>query len=207
MLSVYLIALLVGGFLLALSVFGGSDMDADADVHADFDADVHADFDADVHADLDGDVHAEVSSGVDFVLAWLPFASLRFWTFFGAFFGLTGVVMTVGKFVGKGTALGLSIGVGYICGFGITTVLRKLMANDVNSSLSPKDLTGVVGEVVLPIRRGETGKIRLQLKGRVIELLAETDEETELSRGQRCMIYEMTDDGAAMVARTVETTE
>ncbi len=178
-----------------MSVFGGADTDTDLDADADLDGDVH------------GDVHAEVSSGVDFVLAWLPFASLRFWTFFGAFFGLTGVVMTAGKFVGKGTALGLSIGVGYMCGFGITTVLRKLTASDVSSSLSPKDLVGVVGEVVLPIRRGETGKIRLQLKGRVVELLAETDEEIELSRGQHCMIYEMTDDGAAMVARTVETTE
>ena len=46
--SVYLISLIVGGFFVLLSIFGGTDHESDSDVDTDFDHDFDADLDADV---------------------------------------------------------------------------------------------------------------------------------------------------------------
>ena len=205
MLSLYLIALLVGGFLLAMSMLGAEKHGFDADMDVDADIDMDADADVDADADGDGDFHG--SGGFDAVLAWLPFASLRFWTFFAAFFGLTGVTMTIGKFVSSYVGLGLAIGVGYVTGMGMTRVIKKLSTERVDSSLGSNDVVGSTASVVLPISKEDGGKIRLELKGRVIELLAETEDDVTLDRGQTCIVYGMKDDGAAVVARAGELTE
>jgi membrane protein implicated in regulation of membrane protease activity len=188
MLSLYLIALLVGGFLLALSMFGGHDADADVGADADVDAD----------ADIDGG-----HDGFDAALAWLPVASLRFWTFFAAFFGLTGLVLDLGKLTGPWLGLGLAASVGYLCGASMTAIVRRLRRERVDSSLSADDCVGETARVVLPVSSGRAGKIRLEIKGRTIELVAETDEESELAVGQSCMVYEIKD-GHAVVARAAE---
>jgi len=201
MLSVYLIALLVGGFLLAMSMLGAEKHGFDAEM--DIDADV--DFDADADADADGDF--DHGGGLDALMAWLPFASLRFWTFFAAFFGLTGVTMSVGKLVGPYVGLGLAIGVGYVCGAAMTRIIKKLSTERVDSSVGIKDLVGSTAQVVLPVTKADAGKIRIELKGRVVEMLAETDEDLVLERGQTCIVYGMKDDGAAMVARAGELTD
>jgi membrane protein implicated in regulation of membrane protease activity len=189
MLSLYLIALLVGGFLLALSMFGGGhDVEADVDADADIDAD----------ADVDGG-----HDGFDAALAWLPVASLRFWTFFAAFFGLTGLVLDVGNLTGPWLGLGLAVGVGYVCGASMTAIVRRLRRERVDSSLSAEDCVGETARVVLPVTSNRAGKIRLEIKGRTIELLAKTDEGIELALGESCMVYEIKD-GHAVVARAAE---
>lgn len=192
MLSLYLIALLVGGFLLALSMLGGHDTDVDADV--DFDADADIDADADADADLDG-------GGFDAIMAWLPFASLRFWTFFAAFFGLTGVILDIGELATPWVSLGIAVGVGYVTGASTTRLIRKLRSERVDSSLSRDDCIGETARVVLPIAKGDPGKVRLDIKGRTVELTADTEEESGLAVGQRCVIYEVKSDGHAVVAR------
>lgn len=190
MLSLYLIALLVGGFLLALSMLGGHDTDVDAD----FDADADIDADADADADFDG-------GGFDAIMAWLPFASLRFWTFFAAFFGLTGVILDIGELANPWVGLGIATAVGYVCGASTTRLIRKLRSERVDSSLSRNDCIGETARVVLPVAQGDPGRVRLEIKGRVIELTADTEEESELAVGQRCVIYDVKSDGHAVVAR------
>jgi hypothetical protein len=75
-------SLVAGGVLLVASLFGADqDADADADIGADGDVDADAGHEGLAHGDLGGFVAV--------------FISLRFWTFFATFFGLTGVVFTV----------------------------------------------------------------------------------------------------------------
>ena len=100
MLPIYLGSLVVGGLRVAVSlIFGGDDADADADADFDLDADtdVDLDLDADADVDLDLDADADVDLDVDHDSSiadlvqhgvegthdamWLPFLSLRFWTF------------------------------------------------------------------------------------------------------------------------------
>ena len=57
---VYWISMIVGGFFVLLSIFGGGDSDADADV--DFDADADLDFDTDADMDLDADADAVIET-------------------------------------------------------------------------------------------------------------------------------------------------
>ncbi len=88
MLTVYLITAVVGGAFVLLSAFGGSHDDFDHD--ADFDSDAGFESDAGLDADFGADadhgelVHADV---------WLPFLSMRFWTYFLTFFGVTGMLL------------------------------------------------------------------------------------------------------------------
>lgn len=210
MLTLYLIALGIGGAMVIITlVLGGDgDADADADFHAGGGGDLHADAGGDVHLEASGDgagdVHGDADGdggSLDFLSAWLPLSSLRFWTFFAAAFGLAGTLLTALE-LGPSPVIAVgSIAVGYLCGWGVVASMRKMGSQVVSSSLGSEDYVGAAGKVVLPIAAGRTGKIRLHLAGRVIEVLAETEEEEEIAAGEPVMVYEVKDDGRAVVAR------
>jgi membrane protein implicated in regulation of membrane protease activity len=141
-------------------------------------------------------------------MGWFPVASLRFWTFFSAFFGLTGVVIDAGSLAGQWVGLGVAGAVGYVCGTTITRLIRKLRRERVDSSLAADDCVGETARVILPVGNDQVGKVRLELKGRTIELLAETEDEgLELSPGQACVIYGLKEDGRAVVTRAAALTD
>ncbi len=197
MLTLYLIALIIGGTLVVASLLFGGEGEADGD----FDHDADLDADVEVSADADHDLDHDAGGGMDALSGWLPIASIRFWIFFLAFFGLTGTTLSAGKFF-SGTLIAILSGaVGYVCGASITSAIRKLRRQVVDSSLGEADFIGITATVVVPIAKGKTGKIRFEAKGRVIELMAETDEEGTLDRKQPVMIYGMKD-GNVVVSRS-----
>ena len=88
MLALYIGTMLFGFVLIAISaLLGGGDQDGDMDV--DHDADVDSELDADADADHDVD-----NDAADLRL-WLPFLSMRFYTFLSFAFGLSGTLMTL----------------------------------------------------------------------------------------------------------------
>ncbi len=181
MTTLYLITLIVGGCLLLLSIFAGSDHELDHDVDADFDVD----------ADIDG-----FDAGYD---AWLPMGSLRFWTFFAAFFGLVGTVLTAVGGLGKWMTLAPSLGVGYLSGIVATKVLRTLTKQKVGKVVGGNDLVGTTGTLMLPAAPGEPGKIRMQHGGRILEELAYTDD-VPLRQGDKVLIIAKHKEGGVLVA-------
>ena len=189
MLEIYLVALGLGGTLvLASLVLGGG--------HGDFDADADLDMDADADADMDHDV------GFDAVMSWLPVTSLRFWTFFLAFFGLTGAVLTTTGVIGARWAVATAAGgLGYLAGFTVVTAMKRLRKSQSDSTLRADDYVGASAIVMLPITNGKVGKVRLDLKGRSVELLAYTEDEGALTAKQTVMVYAVNDDGSVMVTR------
>lgn len=233
MLALYVIALGIGGTMVAASLLlGGHDSDVDhdfgGDVDADLDADLDVDMDADVDVDLDHDLeldhdvdqalvvhgadhalaHADGVGAVDAVMAWLPFTSMRFWTFFLAFFGLTGSALVLANAIASQVTIGVIAGlVGYGSGLGVTATVRKLKSQKVDSSVSERDYIGSTATVLLGVAKGKTGKIRLQLKGRTIDVLAETEEDQLFAPKQPVMIYAVTPDGKAMVTRIEQLTD
>lgn len=172
MLGPYIGALLFGGVLLALSLLAGHD-DGDADGHAG--ADGHGD--ADGHADSHGhgDSHASPAAGHhgEGALGGFlsTFASLRFWTFFFAFAGATGLALTL---------LGLPTGVtaaaagvmGGVCGGFAAWAFRYLGRNQLSSSLSSEDWIGRSAKVTVPLSPDRPGKILLSFDNEVKEILA-----------------------------------
>lgn len=189
----YLFSLIVGGVLLGASILlGGDTGDADADV----------DLDADAGHEMDHPHDVGGHGGADFFL-W-TFRSIRFWTFFLAFFGLTGLVLTwLGLVDSPWLALGLSLGMGGVIGFGAAAAIRALGTDETGSVASSSDYIGKTARVVLPVRKGSVGKVRIQLRGTTVDVLAFTDEEEFGSRDE-AMIIEMDESGRARIAR-VET--
>lgn len=187
MLTTYLIALLVGGLLVAASVLFGGDADADADVDVDADADADVDHD---HG-LPG-----IAGGLS---VWLPFGSIRFWTFFLAFGGLTGTLLTAFDLAHPLVIALLSVAVGYVSGFGIASIVRRLRTEEVSSNVSEADYLGASATVLLPATRGEVGRVRIQIKGRDIDATALTEDDAGLSERTEVLVYDVRDDGVLLV--------
>lgn len=210
-LSVYLIAMLVGGALIAVSALSGagdhdSDLDHEADLDTDFDAgpDADGDLEADGHAHFESDTADATDlhpSDVDGLSAWLPFASLRFWTFFSAFGGLTGSLLTALSALSPlGTAVASAF-VGYAAGLLITRVIRSLRREVVSSGVRAQDFVGSQGQVLLPVSADAPGQVRVRIKNRDIDLLARTEDGAAIAANEPVLVYQVEEDGTLMVTR------
>jgi len=215
MLIAYALALGIGGTLvLASLVLGGKGGDGDSDHDAgggvDHDAGGDADQDADHDAEGDHEQEAMVVHGghamthdaasADAAMAWLPVTSVRFWTFFMAFFGLTGITLTLAA-LGPGVLANalISAGVGYLSGASVVSIGRQLRRQSTSSSIGAGDYVGSEALVMLTVGPKRTGKVRLEVKGRTVELMADTEDEQEYAAGAKVVVYQMTSDGRALV--------
>lgn len=182
MFALYVTSLVIGGGLLLLSLlFGGEAGEVDG---------------------LEGG-GLEDSGGT--LGRALPLASLFFWTFFLAFFGLTGVLLsTLAR--GTGTLLtgGLSVGVGLSAGLIASRVLRGLGRAEVDSIVRPVDVVGRLGRVVVPVGRNQPGKVRVELKGRTVDLLAYGDAVVPLAPAHRVFVHDVLEDGSVRVVSAEE---
>jgi hypothetical protein len=190
MLQIFLIALIVGAGLLLFSLFASGDGGGKPEI------DGHADVDADHDHDHDG--------GVDVGgLAWLPLASLRFWTFFMAFFGATGTALTlIERDMNAWVRAAIAAAMGYVCGAAAVSVFRYMRRSQTTSNLAVDDYIGETAVVRVSVARGKTGKVRLDLKGRTLDLLAETEEEAPFAISERAMIYAVTERGHVVLTRS-----
>jgi membrane protein implicated in regulation of membrane protease activity len=177
--AVYLGSLLFGVVLIAASAFGG----------ADHGAEMHAGGDAG-----HGDGHDQNQGP-----AWTALFGLRFWTFGTAFFGITGLVL---RAIGLSELAPLvSGGVGVAAGLGASAVFRRLTGETVGRVSDAGAFVGREGKLLLPVARGQRGKVRLALPGRGdVDLLAESEDEAPLASGAEVLIVEVRGN-VAVVAR------
>ena len=197
--TVYLISLIVGGFFVLLSIFGGSETDAEADV----DADVDADTDLHVEYDTDTDVgggHAGIGTGPGLV----DLFSIRALFLFAAFFGLTGSVLT---WLGSAEPLVavLSVLTGLLIGLGGNYVIKRFAYEQVSSDVSIDDLRGKTAQVMIPFEGDEKGKITLVARGNRLQLVARAldDESHEaFRRGEEVVVVRMNGRVAEVVKPT-----
>lgn len=200
LLSVYMFSLALGGVLLGASILlGGKDgieAQSDApDVAAD--ADVHAEVEA--HG-VDAGKDLELGGGADFLL-W-SVTSVRFWTFFLAFFGLTGLVFDGFSLVPHEaiTAM-LAVSMGSAAGFGISYAMRVLGADQSGRVAEAEDYVGKSARVLVAPTPGGVGKVRIDIGGNLVDVLATTDEDNVGNQDQ-VMIIEM-DGTTARVAKVL----
>lgn len=185
---VYWVSLIVGGFFVLLSIFGGGDSEADADV--DFDADVDADFDLDADADVDfdtdtdfdseadADVHVGTSGDIGAGPGFIDLFTLRALFLFAAFFGLTGVLLSLINTGEPVTAI-LAFLTGAIVGLGGNYIIKRIGYAHISSSVTSLDLKGRTGQVIIPFEGADRGKISLVSKGQRLQLVARAFEEEE----------------------------
>ena len=207
----YVFSLIVGGMLLLASIlFGGKELEADGGAEADFDADLDADVDADVEGDfdLDGDGGHAGHAHLDDVAALGPgrrllrwLGSVRFWTFFLTFFAATGLaVQGLGLVDHALVGFALAVGMGLLTGGTAASVTRWLEQGEAAEAPKVDDYIGKSVRVLLPVRPGGTGKVRLQLRGQTVDVLATTDEEEAIGPDDEVIIVEM-EGHVARVAR------
>lgn len=167
--SVYLISLIVGGFFVLLSLFGGGDQEASADASGDLDAD------HDLSADHDMSVGHDVSvghvGGADLSIGLVDLLSIRALFLFAAFFGLTGTVFSALD-TGEPLTAVFAVLTGLVVGLGGNYAIKRFAYDQVSSTVSLADLAGRTARVLLPFEGAERGKILLEAKGQRIQLMA-----------------------------------
>ena len=158
MLTAYIFSLVVGGGLLALTLFGdllGGDVDVDADAGI----------------DLDGD--ADVLSDGSEIAKLLSLRSLVY-ALFG--FGGAGVVLHL---IWAGAQPGLTAliagGMGLGSGALVSTVFGYLKRTEAGAIQGERSLVGLSGEVVMAIGDGETGAVRIRSGERRYRMRARAD--------------------------------
>lgn len=181
---VYVAALIAGGGLVAASSLAGG-FGGDADL--------------DAQADVVGDDLAVSASG------FVPFLEFKFWTFFAAFFGLTGfLLLKVG--VSELVSFALALLMGLSCGVSITWALDRLKRGQRGSHLSIDDLLGQEATVRTAIRGAVPGEVRLLIGGRSIDYIAISDSPHRIESGESVVVVAM-DDGKLRVLPKDELTQ
>lgn len=183
MTGLYVLAFMFGAVLIGGSLIGGGDEgDLDKDLSLDKDFDLGGD-DVEASAEIDG---KDLDNAVDSPI-WLPFLSLRFWSFFGAVFGATGGLLTL-----AGTGEPLSGVIALLFGVALATLIawgfRQLDQGSVSADVGLKRLTGEEATVVLPVRAGGTGKVRVRTAAGLMELPARSKDAAPLPIGARVLI-------------------
>lgn len=178
MIYLYLGSLVLGGVLLGSSlVLGGHGDAAAAEAGGGLEHDPG-------HPDLAG------PGAADFLVG--AFTSLRFWTFFTAFFGLTGLVLGGLGLLGSQVLVALlAVVMGLGSGLGAVYTLRKLDSVEESSSLGDVgEYVGKTGRVLVAISPGQTGKVRLQVRGSTVDVLAKTDD-ASIAVGDEAIVLEL----------------
>jgi hypothetical protein len=178
--SVYWAALIVGLGTVLLQLLSGH---GHADVGADTNLDVAAN--GDLHA---GDVGHAAGAGHGAGSAFLPiFLSLRFWTFALLAFGMVGAAIRTLDLAAPWVAALLAVGMGLAAGFGASWAFTALDRSQTSSGAESRDLVGQSGRVLVPPGPGGRCKVRVELKGQSIDLLAAT-EDRDLHEGDEVLV-------------------
>ena len=193
MLPLYMFSLAFGGILLGASILlGGKDADG-PDLDADgpeLDADgVELDADGGLDKDVDPGLEA-IGTGIGDFIAW-SLRSVRFWTFFLAFFGLTGLALEGLELIGSSVVVAvIAVSMGALAGFSISAVVRALKEGEGELVADAGSYVGKSAKVLVAPGPNATGKVRVEVRGNTVDVLASTDE-TDIAVGDEVLVIEM----------------
>jgi membrane protein implicated in regulation of membrane protease activity len=90
------------------------------------------------------------------------------------------------------TIAGISIAIGLFVGALIVWFIFFWRRRQiVDSSIKPEDVVGIYGTVEIPFNAESKGKIRVNIKGSMVDLIAVTDEERMFNPGDRVFTIQM----------------
>jgi hypothetical protein len=193
----YLFSFALGGLLLLASILLG-DKDTGHDTGGDADAEGPT---GSGHGIDHGVEHSVSASPGSLAGVFTAFLSMRFWMFFLAFFGLTGLVLDgLDLIPDSGVALVIALAMGLATGQATAFVFRHLATSETSTAASISDYVGKSGRVLVGFGPGGLGKLRLTLKGTTVDVLATSDEERPFTPGEEGLVIQM-NDTTAIVAR------
>jgi len=209
MLTIYIVTAVIAGGLILLSALTGlgghADADVDHDVHVDHDHDfqVDGDHDHDVHAGHDSIANHEVVKTAD---SWLPFLSLRFWTYFFGAFGVSGGLLTFLKASVEPATMVMALGTGLLTGYIAFLATRWARRADLDSKIGQNDFVGASGRMIVATREGQYGKVRVEIRGEILDMLAVSDNGLDIEQGEDVFLVGA-ENGQARVVRQREILE
>ena len=183
MIGVYVGSAIFGTIVIGVSlVAGGHGGDADGDGTPDHAGVDHGGVDhdhagADYAHDVGKALEVVKGAGHDAQWLWMPFLSLRFWTFFLACMGLTGALLTLFGFSEPLVGL-VSFPFGAAIGWGTTQIFSKIRTDQVTAPTNLSNFAGLEAKVVVPIRIGEIGKIAVRTMAGRVEMQAKPGDGT-----------------------------
>ena len=155
MLALYAGALLAGLAAVAIQLFAGHDADHGGLDHG---------------ADHDGNGDGDAGD------VWSVLASVRFWAFGLLAFGLVGTLTAVFHLAGPALTAAVSTAAGIASGVFAVTAIRRLTRRTASSHATRGDLVGKLGKVVVPVGAEWRGKVRIEVKGALIDVPARATE-------------------------------
>ncbi|MEM9219583.1 MAG: NfeD-like protein [Cyanobacteria bacterium P01_F01_bin.150] len=181
--SLYWLCFVLGGTFVALSAFGGLD-------GVEFDAEIDTDIElrAPTPHDPSQSSFKTISSKVRFAINVLT--SFRFWTASSGFFGLTGLLLSwLYPSFGAWLVFTIALLMGVLLGTAIASTLVALHIRQVDSLVRSTDLAGLMGVVELPFDAHSRGKIRVDVRGTLVDFVARTDEQGQVfEQGDRVLV-------------------
>lgn len=143
--------------------------------------------------------HHETDAGT--ALAWAPFGSLRFWTFFFTFGGGAGYALSHMGSSSVVSGIGAAA-IGWVSGALAVTVVRTLAKGSTSSEVSAADLVGMTGTLTLPVGPNQPGKVRLDVKGRTEDFVVNIVEDGgNLPTGSTVLIVAEGERGSLLVTK------
>ena len=148
-----------------------------------------------------GHGHGHADGAVGF--GWAPVTSLRFWVFMFTFGGGAGLALDA---LGSSTvvaAVGAGV-IGWLAGAVAVAVVRSLNKNSVSSDVKVAELVGQSGTLTLPVGPGQPGKVRVEIKGRAEDYVAnvvEEDEPVVMPTGTPVLVVAEGERGSLLVAK------
>ncbi len=128
--------------------------------------------------------------------------SVRVWTYFLAFGGLTGALLRLVAHAGEPrSALG-ALAVGAAAATMARLVLTRAAQAGSSGTVQARDLVGRTGGVIVPFAAGATGKVRVRVAGADVDVLAVADPAEALGRDDEVLIVELREGGTAVVTRS-----
>jgi membrane protein implicated in regulation of membrane protease activity len=151
------------------------------------------------HHGLDSGGHdAAHDTGHD-TTVWTFVASLRFWAFALLAFGLVGTLIHVFGFAGALVTALIATGCGVVSGVVAVSVIRRLTQRTETSHATAGDVVGRVGRVIVPPNEEGRCKVRVEIKGSMIDYVAEATE--PMSEGDAVLVEDSGEGARVRVSR------
>jgi membrane-bound ClpP family serine protease len=94
----------------------------------------------------------------------------------------------------------ISILIGVLCSILIAIVLKIFRRTQkVDSLIRPDNIIGLFGTVEIPFDRNSKGKIRVNSKGSIVDLIAMTDRPIAFNRGDKVFVVEIKNNRAWVI--------
>jgi len=123
---------------------------------------------------------------------------MRFWVYFVGGFGLFGLATTFLNVTVEPIRMFASLATGLLAGTIAAYLMRWARRDDTDSSVKEADFLGVTGTMVVPPTNGEPGKIRVSVKGDLIDMLALPLEGASIAKGDEIVVVTVEGDRAVV---------